>query len=216
MVRVLSALPLVVLARVALARTIELYGAGVDTAERGLLGTFSPRDDDENAVDCGSGMRFDLASHDAGVFNGLQCVGVVVDGVEVDGCCSVLNLHPQESAYELSYNTPLDKYSLHIRPRELDNGTGCAVRYVEDNAVSVGAPPAIALKKRYKTYEDKKKEARDVSVDSDDAGGSAGSDEEGTMRSWIQENWKKLLLGLVIYNVVASLLKRTQPAQKQE
>ncbi|CCD22915.1 Emc10p NDAI_0A07610 [Naumovozyma dairenensis CBS 421] len=67
--------------------------------------------------------------------------------------------------------------------------------------------PAIKLKKITKTYADKKANKQSGSEQ------FAEEDEEPVEGSWIQNNWKMLLVGLLVYNLVAN---RSTGGEKEE
>lgn len=70
------------------------------------------------------------------------------------------------------------------------------------------AAPAIKLKKVTKTYKDVKAAKDAATVQFKDEG-------EADDRSWIQKNWKMLLIGLVVYNVITISTRRQQSQQSE-
>lgn len=57
--------------------------------------------------------------------------------------------------------------------------------------------PAIKLKKVTKTYADKK-------VNRDEGTAQFAEDDEIVEKTWIQKNWKMLVIGLVLYNLIVN------------
>ncbi|CAB4253106.1 similar to Saccharomyces cerevisiae YDR056C Putative protein of unknown function [Maudiozyma barnettii] len=75
---------------------------------------------------------------------------------------------------------------------------------VQDPAMAPVAP-AVLLKKKTKTYADKKKDTAQGAEQFSKA--TEKSEEEEDDRNYLQKNWKQLVIGLVIYNVVTSIMK---------
>lgn len=132
------------------------------------------------------------------------CVGAIL--VESDRelpCFSYLELQQP-----LNYSLIIDTHDDQLSKLSLvyNSGVEGIVPVIRRPVRGPEAPP-IKLKKVTKTYKDKRA-AKDTATaqfkDEDDADG----------RSWIQKNWKMLLVGLVVYNVIA-FGSRQQERQKQ-
>ncbi|CAR29610.1 hypothetical protein ZYGR_0AD02930 [Zygosaccharomyces rouxii] len=136
---------------------------------------------------------------------GSYCVDAIYDG-ETIPCFSFLDVESP-----LHYNLVIDVHDQELKKLSLIHNP--EVRGIEPlvrNPVKGPEPPAVKLKKTTKTYQDKKanKEATTAQFSSED--------NEDENKTWFQKNWKVLLIGLIVYNVIAVMNKQGEVKQEVE
>lgn len=176
---------------------LSLYARNIDTHDRLLLKTFDYDIETAKVSPIGS-------STDKLPATGGYCVDATFnDGTKDFPCFSYLEIS-DPLHYDFIVNlhgNKIDKLSLVYNPE------------VEDIAASIRYPikgpeaPAIKLKKVTKTYKDKKTAKKGATAQFEE-------DVESDNRSWMQKNWKMLLIGLVVYNVIAFASKQQKPQQE--
>lgn len=136
---------------------------------------------------------------------GPHCVDAVDDG-EFIPCFSFLTIENP-----LHYNLVIDIYDQQLKKLSLiHNPEVTGVEPYIRSPVQRPEPPAVKLKKTTKTYQDKKadKEATTAQFSSED--------NEEDNRTWFQKNWKVLLIGLIMYNVVSVMNKQGESQQEAQ
>lgn len=124
---------------------------------------------------------------------GAVCIDAYFDGGSVEfPCFSFLELQdPLNYSLTLElHDNEITKLSLVHDPEA--NGIFPSIRRPKAGPEA----PAIKLKKITKTYRDKKAAKNAATAQYED------NDEVDT-RSWMQKNWKLLVIGLVAYNIIA-------------
>lgn len=181
---------------VALPETRTLYAQSIQTPSRFLeLGQFEI-EPEMHTITCINELA--SATYDSQVKDGeLYCIHW-----DDNECFTLVELTLPLS-YTLLWNYEINKFSLIYNHES--NGTKMVVR----NSTRSELADVIKLKKITKTYADKKKEMKNVVLDkeADEVG-------EGAEKSWLEQNWKKIVVGLVLYNLVALGFKK--PAQDEE
>ncbi|CAI4056484.1 hypothetical protein SUVZ_02G1860 [Saccharomyces uvarum] len=187
-----------------LLRVISLAGVvfGADVLQ------LSYSDDKKNDIPLGT---FEIDSTDSGnvtvttvdlqdvQVSGSYCLNAEIEGKLNMPCFSYMKLE-----------TPL-RYDLIVDVDEKDVVNQVSLSYNDKNDAIVGvvrypeagaSAPVAKLKKKTKTYADKKASSKDGST------AQFEEDEEVKEVSWFQKNWKMLVIGLLIYNFVAGSLKK--------
>ena len=140
-------------------------------------------------------------------------------------CFTVLQLMTPLS-YELVWNYEINRFALVYNESLIDhpvynNNTGNVIFPVVRPSTKSPLGDVIKLKKVTKTYADKKKELSNVILDKED-GDDLSNDGENKNRdsgneedkSWLEKNWKRIIVGIVLYNLVAVGFKK-QPTEEQ-
>lgn len=139
--------------------------------------------------------------------NERYCIGVKAEDKSINiPCFSLIEL-----IKPLHYNLILDivkgengndinKFSL------VYNETANGIVPVFREAVDSEKAPAIKLKKVTKTYADKKKESESTAVE---------EDSELDERSWMEKNWRMLVIGVLVYTFVANGLNPKNEKKEQ-
>lgn len=136
---------------------------------------------------------------------GICCVDAVSNDVFIP-CFSLLDVEGPSN-----YNLVIDIHDQELKKLSLiHNQEVIGIEPRIRTPVKGPKPPAAKLKKTTKTYEDKKadKEATTAQFSSDDS--------EDENKTWFQKNWKLLLIGLVVYNVIAVMNKQNEVHQEVE
>lgn len=103
-------------------------------------------------------------------------------------------------SYNLTYDLDINLYSLYANYDDItDLKEG--IIFQKEHSSTVELPPVTPLKKITKTYADKKKDAKNVLI-ADDKNDMKPSD-----KTWLEANWKKMLVGFVLYNLVIAGIK---------
>ncbi|GAV55906.1 hypothetical protein ZYGR_0AZ00770 [Zygosaccharomyces rouxii] len=136
---------------------------------------------------------------------GPYCVDALYNGKLIP-CFSFLDVESP-----LHYNLVIDVHDQELKKLSLiHNPEVSGIEPRVRTPIEGPEPPAVKLKKTTKTYQDKKadKEATTAQFSSED------NEEEN--KTWFQKNWKVLLIGLVMYNVVAAMNKQEEVHQESE
>lgn len=120
-------------------------------------------------------------------------------------CFSLLELNKPLS-YELIWDYEINTFSLVYNELLSIGGTDVVAAMVR-NCTRSELADVTKLKKITKTYADKKKEVNNVIVDKE----ADDQEVDGEEKSWMEENWKKIVVGVVLYNLVALGFKQQQP-----
>lgn len=176
---------------------LSLFARNIDTNDRLLLQTF-----DYNA----GTAEVSAVALPADVLpaTGSYCVDATFnDGTKDFPCFSYLEIS-DPLHYDLIvhlHGNNINKLSLVYNPEA--EGIVASIRH----PVKGPEPPAIKLKKVTKTYKDKNTAKKAATAQFEE-------DVELDNRSWMQKNWKMLLIGLVVYNVIAYVSKQQKPQQE--
>ncbi|QLQ79777.1 hypothetical protein HG537_0C04260 [Torulaspora globosa] len=184
---------LLVLAPLAIAREVSLTARQRTTGQQVSLGAFD-FDEQANAV-----STVDPAPESLPI-EGAVCIDASFDQGTVEfPCFSFLELQdPLHYSLTLElHDTEISKLSLVYDP-EVD-GIIPTIRRPKAGPQA----PAIKLKKITKTYRDKKAAKNAATAQYED-------NEEVDTRSWMQKNWKMLVIGLVAYNLIAITSRQQQ------
>lgn len=130
---------------------------------------------------------------------GAYCVDAIHDGRDLP-CFSFLDIEDP-----LHYNLVIDVHEQELKKLSLvHNPQATGIEPYVRVPRRGPDPPAVKLKKTTKTYQDKKanKEATTAQFSSEDNGGEE--------KSWFQKNWKVIVIGLIIYNVIAVMNKQDE------
>ena len=144
--------------------------------------------------------------------NSAYCIGTHSSDSSLEhSCFSLLELEwPLHYRLEVSG----DKFSL-VHDPTVDGLSGAVV---EAGEAPLGS--AIPLRKTTKTYADKRKDSEDgaeqFGAGSATEGASEEEEPEGGPLGYLKNNWKQLLVGLVIYNVVTGLIKPGEEARGEK
>ncbi|QLL32899.1 hypothetical protein HG536_0D04210 [Torulaspora globosa] len=182
----LGHLSLLALAPLSVARELSLIARQTTSGQQVSLGAFD-YDEQANTVARVSGTPGNLQ------IQGAVCVDASFDQGAVEfPCFSFLELQdPLHYSLILElHDKEISKLSLVYDP-EVD-GVTPAIRRPEAGPEA----PAIKLKKITKTYRDKRAAKNAATAQYED-------NEEVDTRSWMQKNWKMLVIGLVAYNIIA-------------
>ncbi|KOH00909.1 Emc10p DI49_0250 [Saccharomyces eubayanus] len=131
---------------------------------------------------------------------GSYCLNAEIEGKLDMPCFSYMKLETPlryDLIVDVDENDAVNQVSLSYNDKN-DAIVG-VVRYPEEGA----SAPVAKLKKKTKTYADKK-----ASNSKDGSTAQFEEDEEVKEVSWFQKNWKMLVIGLLIYNFVAGSLKK--------
>lgn len=109
--------------------------------------------------------------------------------------------------YKLTYNLDTRLYSLHLN-EDNESSVGKSMVFEKEHASTAELADITPLKKITKTYADKKKDAKNVLIDDDK------NDIKESDKSWLEANWKKILIGVVLYNLVIAGMKGTTTDSK--
>lgn len=189
----LAQLSLLALIPVAIAREISLVARQTASGQRLSLGTFE-FDEEASTV-----SKVDPSPENLSL-EGSYCIDASFDQGEVDfPCFTFLDLQdPLHYSLVLElHGTDISKLSLTYSPEV--SGINPVIRRPEVGPEA----PAIKLKKITKTYKDKKAAKNVATAQYEDS-------EELDTRSWVQKNWKMLVIGLVAYNVIAFMGRQQQ------
>lgn len=150
----------------------------------------------------------------------LYCIGI-----EDHDCFTLLQLTTPLS-YELIWDYEINHFSLVYNDSLIDNPIynknhkNMILPLVRPSTKS-SLGDVIKLKKVTKTYADKKKELGNVILDKEDGDDSTNvnrninqKDDNEEDKSWLEKNWKRIIVGIVLYNLVALGFKK-QPAEEQ-
>lgn len=111
-------------------------------------------------------------------------------------------------SYELIWDYEINEFSLIYNETLTINDTNVIIGQVRNSTFSDLAD-VTKLKKITKTYADKKKELSNVVVDKE-----SDDKEDGEEKSWMEENWKKIVVGIVLYNLVTlGFKKQSEPTE---
>ena len=141
-------------------------------------------------------------------------------------CFSLLQLVTPLS-YELVWNYEINRFSLVYNESLVDsaiynNYTGNQILPIVRSSTKSPLGDVVKLKKVTKTYADKKKELNNVILDKED-GDELNNDGKNKNRdsgyeedkSWLEKNWKGIIVGIVLYNLVVVGFKK-QPTEEQK
>ena len=146
---------------------------------------------------------------------GLYCINAKVDDTVDYPCFSLLELTlPLRYNFVMATDPVVDEVlKLSLVYNETVDGIVPTVML----AVDAPLPPAAKLKKVTKTYADLKKEKENLNaaapqLTDDDF------DEENTEenQSWMKKNWRKLVVGFIIYNVIAVVGGRNEKMRQDK
>ena len=153
--------------------------------------------------------------------NALYCIGI-----GDHDCFNLLQLVTPLS-YELIWDYEINHFSLVYNDSLINNpidsdNPGNVILPVVRSSTKSPLGDVIKLKKVTKTYADKKKELDNVMLDKED-GDDSNNDgkytnkkrDTGKDKSWLEKNWKRIIVGIVLYNLVALGFKK-QPAEEQK
>lgn len=153
--------------------------------------------------------------------NTLYCIGI-----GDHDCFNLLQLVTPLS-YELIWDYEINHFSLVYNDSLINNpidsdNPGNVILPVVRSSTKSPLGDVIKLKKVTKTYADKKKELDNVMLDKED-GDDSNNDgkytnkkrDTGKDKSWLEKNWKRIIVGIVLYNLVALGFKK-QPAEEQK
>lgn len=195
------------LAQLCLSQEFQLHATPLDGEQSYVLGKFNydPTTAQITAID----SQIDEFPTDS-----IYCIGMssTESSSLTDRCFSLIELESP-----LHYNLVANINDDRIQKMSLVwNGNATAIEPVSLDMAAAPLPPVIPLKKTTKTYADKRKEANDINiVDTKKNEKRAGEDEEEVDdRNYLQKNWKQLLIGLVIYNVVSSFINPKKEESK--
>lgn len=153
--------------------------------------------------------------------NALYCIGI-----GDHDCFNLLQL-VMPLSYELIWDYEINHFSLVYNDSLINNpidsdNPGNVILPVVRSSTKSPLGDVIKLKKATKTYADKKKELDNVMLDKED-GDDSNNDgkytnkkrDTGKDKSWLEKNWKRIIVGIVLYNLVALGFKK-QPAEEQK
>ncbi|CAL9735279.1 endoplasmic reticulum membrane protein complex subunit 10 [Monosporozyma servazzii] len=126
-----------------------------------------------------------------------------------DDCFSLLQLNTPLS-YELIWDYEINQFSLVFNELLSNNDTNVILAVLRDSTRSELAD-VTKLKKITKTYADKKKEINNVIVDKE-----ADDEVVADGKSWMEENWKKIVVGIILYNLVVYGFKQQTEVPKNK
>ncbi|SMN20345.1 similar to Saccharomyces cerevisiae YDR056C Putative protein of unknown function [Maudiozyma saulgeensis] len=132
------------------------------------------------------------------------CIDSRSNDPQLQQTCFTLTELENELHYKLvlsvdTENNDVQKFSM------VWNENSTSIEPIVQDPTLAPVAPAILLKKTTKTYADKKKDTARGSEQFSKA--TEKNEEEVDDRNYLQKNWKQLLIGLVIYNVVTSIIK---------
>lgn len=185
---------------------LSLYGKTLDGKDSVGLGEYEYNDETNQITIIND--KTDLYKDDVP-----YCIGMRSNDGKYEHSCFTLIELQKPLSYELvldidSVTNEVQKFSLVL------NGTLEGIHPIIHEPTDAPMSPAIKLKKTTKTYADKRREVKSGSeqfskIDKDE------NDEEVDDRNYLQKNWKQLLIGLVIYNLVTGFLKPSDSKDKK-
>lgn len=194
------------LAQICLSQEFQIHATTLDGEQSFVLGKFhyDTTTTEITTVD----SHTDVFPNDL-----IYCIGMSSsDSSLTQRCFSLLQLESP-----LHYNLVADINDNKIQKMSLVwNRNASSIEPLTLDMADAPLPPVIPLKKTTKTYADKRKEANDLNVVDDDKKKKEkidGEDDEDD-RNYLQKNWKQLLIGLVIYNVVTSIINPKKEESK--
>ncbi|KAL3234929.1 hypothetical protein RNJ44_02717 [Nakaseomyces bracarensis] len=181
----------------------DLFAKDVDSGEKFGIGHVAVDDDTHNVTE----VSLDKFKH----LNGVYCFGAQSTSFEND-CFSYLRVDPKKNSYSLAIDMHGEKLEGFSLFREEDSGEEVSAKVRKP--VLAPQPPAIKLRKKTMTYAEKKAESKLEAVqkhgkEADDV------ETEEDQRTFIERNWKKMLIGFLIYNGVVAYAKQQQQPQQQ-
>lgn len=180
---------------------LSLFASNRDNGKRVSLGEITV---DEKAHNI-TGTTLDASS-----LIGTYCFGAEGESYSND-CFCYLKVDGKKHNYTLMVDVNDDIVeSLTWMMNDYSNGTTAEVRL----PVHAPQPPPIKLKKTTKTYAEKKAESK---LDAAKKKGKEEEDnEEEDQRTFFEKNWKKMLIGFLIYNLIAGFSKSQQQQGQQQ
>lgn len=186
------------------AEVFEFFARDVDNGQRVQLGSVTL--EDNNVTD----VQLDKFQGLEGVY----CFGAQSSNFH-DDCFSYLRVNPKKNKYSLALDVHGDKLEGFSLFRDDEGSEDRHISAKVRTPVVAPQPPAIKLRKKTMTYAEKKAESKLEAVQKQGKEVDIDDDEED-QRTFFERNWKKMLIGFLVYNVVAAFAKQQQEQQQQQ
>lgn len=201
-----SVISLCALAQLCISQEFQIHATTLDGEQSYKLGKFQYDSTTTEIISIDS--QIDEFPNDS-----IYCIGMSSNDLRLnDRCFSLIELE-----FPLHYNLVANINDNNIQKMSLVwNRNATLIEPLSLDMVAAPLPPVIPLKKTTKTYADKRKEANDINIidTKKNEKTQGGEDEEEDDRNYLQKNWKQILVGLVIYNVVGSFINPKKEESK--